>query len=181
MGQELPVILVVEKEGGDLQSSSRLLHQRFKVVTCPVESVALEYSRYNYNATIFYDTSPFRSSDHDPLVVGIDLQERCGGLVPTIRGTNGDDVLQGTNKRDVMMGLGGNDVIRGGNGDDLICGGAGTDVVEGGNGQDVVLGGFGDDVLHGDNGDDHLVGGPGTDVLDGGRGDNVLEQEGAES
>ena len=39
------------------------------------ESVALEYSRYDYNATIFYDTSAFRSSDHDPVVVGLDLPE----------------------------------------------------------------------------------------------------------
>ncbi|MDF2576513.1 MAG: multifunctional nuclease/2,3-cyclic-nucleotide, partial [Agromyces sp.] len=38
-----------------------------------VESIALEYSRHNYNVTNFYDESPFRSSDHDPLVVGIDL------------------------------------------------------------------------------------------------------------
>ncbi|MBA8815413.1 5'-nucleotidase [Microbacterium halimionae] len=38
-----------------------------------VESIALEYSRYNYNATIFYDESPYRSSDHDPVVVGLDL------------------------------------------------------------------------------------------------------------
>jgi 5'-nucleotidase len=40
-----------------------------------VESVALEYSRYNDNATLFYDSSPFRSSDHDPLIVGVDLPE----------------------------------------------------------------------------------------------------------
>ncbi len=38
-----------------------------------VEPVALEYSRYNYNATDFYDAGPYRSSDHDPLVVGLDL------------------------------------------------------------------------------------------------------------
>ncbi|RWR22232.1 ExeM/NucH family extracellular endonuclease [Microbacterium enclense] len=37
------------------------------------ESIALEYSRYNYNATNFYDTSAFRSSDHDPVLVGVDL------------------------------------------------------------------------------------------------------------
>ncbi|UPK75453.1 ExeM/NucH family extracellular endonuclease [Nocardioidaceae bacterium SCSIO 66511] len=37
-----------------------------------VEPVAYEYSRYNYNATKLYDESPFRSSDHDPIVVGID-------------------------------------------------------------------------------------------------------------
>ncbi|GAB3158951.1 ExeM/NucH family extracellular endonuclease [Myceligenerans halotolerans] len=39
------------------------------------EPVANEYSRYNYNATILYDESPFRSSDHDPLLVGLDLGE----------------------------------------------------------------------------------------------------------
>lgn len=38
-----------------------------------VESVALEYSRYNYNATDFYQPTPYRSSDHDPLVVGLQL------------------------------------------------------------------------------------------------------------
>ncbi len=34
------------------------------------ESIALEYSRYNYHGTLFYDDSPYRSSDHDPVVVG---------------------------------------------------------------------------------------------------------------
>ena len=38
------------------------------------ESIALEYSRYNYNATNFYDASPYRSSDHDPVVVGFALK-----------------------------------------------------------------------------------------------------------
>ena len=37
-----------------------------------VEPVALEYSRFNYNATDFYNQSPYRASDHDPLVVGLD-------------------------------------------------------------------------------------------------------------
>jgi 5'-nucleotidase len=32
------------------------------------ESIALEYSRYNYHGTIFYDPSPYRASDHDPVV-----------------------------------------------------------------------------------------------------------------
>jgi 5'-nucleotidase len=34
------------------------------------ESVALEYSRFNYNTTNLYDASPYRSSDHDPEIVG---------------------------------------------------------------------------------------------------------------
>lgn len=36
------------------------------------ESVAMEYSRYNYHATDFYQEGPFRSSDHDPVIVGVD-------------------------------------------------------------------------------------------------------------
>lgn len=36
------------------------------------EPVAYEYSRYNYNVLDLYDESPYRSSDHDPILVGID-------------------------------------------------------------------------------------------------------------
>lgn len=45
-----------------------------------MESIAYEYSRYNGNATNFYDAGPFRSSDHDPALVGIALEEQ---LTPT--------------------------------------------------------------------------------------------------
>ena len=37
------------------------------------ESVAYEYSRRHYNATDFYAPDPFRSSDHDPIKVGFNL------------------------------------------------------------------------------------------------------------
>jgi len=39
------------------------------------EAIAYEYSRYNYNATNLYDDGPFRASDHDPVVVGLDLPD----------------------------------------------------------------------------------------------------------
>ena len=39
------------------------------------ESVGREYSRYNTNATLLYDESVFRSSDHDPTLVGYDPVE----------------------------------------------------------------------------------------------------------
>ena len=38
-----------------------------------VESIALEYSRHNNNVTDFYQPDPYRSSDHDPMLVGLDL------------------------------------------------------------------------------------------------------------
>jgi uncharacterized protein len=143
---------------------------------------AVESFAYQYDGDpALYAVDPFRSSDHDPLVLGIDLEERCASLLPTIRGTDGADVLTGTSGRDVIMGLGGNDVIRGGNADDVICGGAGNDTLSGDNGADLLLGGFGDDVLGGGNGNDTLTGGPGTDVLNGGSGANQFQQEGPES
>ena len=37
------------------------------------ESIALEYSRYNYHGTIFHAPDAFRSSDHDPVIVGLTL------------------------------------------------------------------------------------------------------------
>ena len=143
---------------------------------------AVESFAYQYDGDpALYAPNQFRSSDHDPLVLGVDLEERCAGLIPTIRGTDGPDVLNGTSGIDVIMGLGGADVIRGANAEDVICGGAGNDTLRGENGRDVLLGGFGDDVLFGGNGDDMLTGGPGTDLLNGGSGINQLEQEGPES
>ncbi|WP_322098168.1 ExeM/NucH family extracellular endonuclease [Nakamurella alba] len=36
------------------------------------ESIALNYSRYNYHGTLFWDpATPFAASDHDPVVVGL--------------------------------------------------------------------------------------------------------------
>ncbi len=142
-----------------------------------VESFAYQYS----GDPALYAANPYRSSDHDPLVLGIDLRERCDGLRPTILGTAGDDVLRGTNGRDVIMGLGGNDRIDGANGDDVICGGAGDDAIEGGNGVDTLLGGFGNDSLRGGNGGDRLIGGPGDDVLGQDNGRGWEQQEGPES
>ncbi|MCZ2826729.1 MULTISPECIES: ExeM/NucH family extracellular endonuclease [unclassified Modestobacter] len=150
-----------------------------------VESFAYQYS----GDPALYAADPYRSSDHDPLLLGIDLQEPvvepepllCQGLEPTLVGTEGDDVLRGGNGVDVIMGLGGNDTVTGGNGADVICGGDGDDVLRGGNGDDVLLGGAGDDELRGDNGSDTLIGGPGTDLLDQGRGKGSEEQDGAGS
>ncbi len=142
-----------------------------------VESFAYQY----VGDPALYAPDPYRSSDHDPLVLGIDLEERCQGLLPTITGTNGDDVLRGTASVDVIMGLGGDDVLTGGNGNDVICGGAGNDALSGDNGDDVLSGGSGNDTLNGANGDDVLIGGPGTDVLTQGRGTGSATQEGVES
>lgn len=44
-----------------------------------VESVALEYSRYNNNVTNYYSADQYRASDHDPVVVGLNLPLASAG------------------------------------------------------------------------------------------------------
>jgi len=111
--------------------------------------------------------------------------ERCHGRVATIVGTDGDDVLHGTAKRDVVWAGRGDDKIYGNLGNDLLCGGPGSDLVHGGRGNDVVDGGAGDrDRAIGDLGDDKVLGGTGDydevagdlgiDVVNGGPGDYDL-------
>ena len=139
-----------------------------------VESFAYQY----VGDPALYAADPFRSSDHDPLVLGIELEERCQGLLPTIVGTDGDDALVGTDGIDVIMGLGGADVLTGGRSADVICGGAGNDSLAGDQGDDVLSGGFGDDSLDGGQGADALVGGPGDDALVQGHGAGDQEQDG---
>ncbi|MDO5494763.1 MAG: ExeM/NucH family extracellular endonuclease [bacterium] len=38
-----------------------------------VEALALEYSRYNYNVTNFHAPDAYRSSDHDPMKIGLNI------------------------------------------------------------------------------------------------------------
>ncbi len=120
-----------------------------------------------------------RSSDHDPVVVGLNLRipdnPTCNGLAATIIGTNGDDVIVGTNKADVIVTFGGNDTITGGNGADVICSGFGDDVIDGGNGKDYIDAGAGDDVVDGGNGKDVIFGGADDDYLDGGKGKDDID------
>src|SRR3954453_3517631 len=53
-------------------------------------------------------------------------------LPATVVGTDGNDVIRGTEGPDVIVGGGGNDGIWGLGGYDAICGGLGNDQVDGG-------------------------------------------------
>lgn len=90
--------------------------------------------------------------------------------ISPIRGTAGDDTLEGGPARDVMTGLSGNDTLRGGAGNDILSGDQGNDVLLGGQGDDQLSGGRGDDLLKGGSGNDVLTGGQGTDRYFGGAG-----------
>lgn len=80
-----------------------------------------------------------------------------------INGTDGDDEILGTNKKDIINGLGGDDRLDGRKGNDILRGGEGDDELEGEDGNDKLIGGAGDDELEGGSGADKLTGGAGVD------------------
>lgn len=104
-----------------------------------------------------YTPTPYRSSDHDPVIVGANLFSP----LTTTNGGNGNDTLNGASGRDQ---------INGGNGDDSLSGGNGSDTLNGGNGNDILLGQVSNDRLIGGNGDDVLYAGFSNDTLLGGSG-----------
>jgi Ca2+-binding RTX toxin-like protein len=90
-------------------------------------------------------------------------------------GTTGDDVIPGSNDRDLVFGLGGDDRIDGGNLGDCLDGGDGADRLDGGTSDDILVGGPGNDTLIGGEGKDELYGGDGDDVLTGAQGNDRLD------
>lgn len=114
------------------------------------------------------------ASDHDPLLVRLDLTPRCNGERATIFVENGQVVggpLDGRSFRGVLVGTFGRDVIVGTDGPELVTSLPGGDLVCAEGGADTVVGGFGPDELFGGPGNDRLLGGLGFgDLLDGGEG-----------
>jgi predicted extracellular nuclease len=104
---------------------------------------ALDYNLdFGRSPSIFDANVATRVSDHDPLLIGLNLgattaptptptptpaptpivAPSTGG---TVNGTTGNDVLQGAGGNDILVGGGGNDTLTGGNGRDLAVFGAG--------------------------------------------------------
>ena len=106
-------------------------------------TVAIRVGRYNVEVDFASPAAEARSSA--AIRPQVFSYQTCGGLIPTILGTGGDDVLTGTPGDDVIVGGAGNDVIGGGGGNDTICGGAGRDRISGGPGRDFISGGPGHD------------------------------------
>jgi len=106
-----------------------------------------------------YTETPYRSSDHDPVLVGINLSS----TLTVINGGNGNNTLNGTSGRDKLNGGNGNDTLNGGNGNDILNGDNGNDILNGGVSNDILVGGNGDDLLNGGQGNDNLTGGKGSD------------------
>ncbi len=119
-----------------------------------------------------YTATPYRSSDHDPVIVGANLFSS----ITTQNGGNGKDTLNGTSGRDELNGGNGDDILNGGNGSDKLNGDNGNDTLTGGISSDILVGGNGDDLLNGGQGNDTLTGGSGSDrfLLAGGTGTDTI-------
>ena len=98
----------------------------------------------------------------------------CRGVVASLAGTAGNDVIAGTPGRDVIVTFQGDDTIVSLAGRDLVCAGSGVDYVGSGPAADRVFGGAGGDRLLGRGGPDVLKGGAGPDALKGNRGADRL-------
>jgi Ca2+-binding RTX toxin-like protein len=104
--------------------------------------------------------------------------------VVSVVGSAGSVSVQGLAARTELIAADASDslTVRGLDGDDVLDGsplaaGAITLTEDAGNGNDVLIGSAGDDVLLGGAGDDVLLGGAGQDTLDGGPGNNVVIQD----
>ncbi|MCC5669371.1 ExeM/NucH family extracellular endonuclease [Nostoc sp. CHAB 5784] len=106
-----------------------------------------------------YTETPYRSSDHDPVLVGINLSS----TLTVINGGNGNNPINGTSGRDELNGGNAKDTLNGGNGNDILNGNNGNDILNGGVSNDILVGGNGDDLLNGGQGNDNLTGGKGSD------------------
>ncbi len=131
-----------------------------------------------------FASDPYRSSDHDPVIIGINLPDApgCFGNRATIYVEDGIIIggpqngetylgmLLGTDGNDIIVGTLQSDHIEGFDGNDTICALAGHDTVYAGDGHDIVDGDIGDDQLFGEDGHDSLYGIVGFDTVVGGDG-----------
>ena len=80
-------------------------------------------------------------------------------------GQYGPSLIDGTDGDDVIVGSDGDDRIDAGSGDDVVCGGPGHNHIHGGPGNDVLLGFSDHDHLDGGEGHDTVVGYGGDDTI----------------
>jgi Ca2+-binding RTX toxin-like protein len=123
----------------------------------PAVSPVLIFANYSDTAQF---TPPFVNKQLSLSLVG---NVTCGGLTPTIAGTDGDDDIVGTSGNDVIVALDGEDSVRADGGKDVVCGGGDSDTLRGGTGNDKLYGDTGADVLKGGKGTDTCIGGPSID------------------
>ncbi|WP_199350044.1 ExeM/NucH family extracellular endonuclease [Nostoc flagelliforme] len=136
------------------------------------EPLILDYNQ-EFNPPGLYEPTPYRSSDHDPVLIGAQLAINLS----VFNGSNGKDTLNGTSGRDELNGRNDTDILNGGNGNDTLNGDNGNDILLGQISNDILNSGNGDDLLNGGQGQDTLLGGNGNDrfVLAAGEGSDTIQ------
>jgi Ca2+-binding RTX toxin-like protein len=119
---------------------------------------------------------PVYGTDGDDLLVGTECADQIDGRGghDNIDARGGDDIVDGGDGDDHIVGGSGDDTLRGGDSDDVIFGGSGNDRISGGCGNDRLFGDEGDDTIFGDAGHDLIFGGSGDDLAMGGSGDDTI-------
>ena len=162
--------VVLRSAGSPLQMPDLAVHR--DTISCAARSPSLPYR------SIRIDANDAVTGD-----CGSDVSVYTSSVV-VVRGTDGDDSLNGSYYPTNLYGLGGDDRFfgsgtqkarsDGGPGNDtfdiggLLLGGPGDDVLRSRPAGSLAVrqdGGPGDDKLQGQNGGDRLVGGPGTDAI----------------
>ncbi len=110
----------------------------------------------------------------DTYTSGTDEVPECNGRQPSIVGTAGGGVVNGTSGNDVIWVPAGSYTINAGNGNDVICTGPGTNTVLAGAGNDVVIASDGDDTIDGGAGNDRIDTGGGTNIVNAGAGNDTV-------
>ncbi|MDP3987987.1 MAG: calcium-binding protein [Candidatus Levybacteria bacterium] len=109
--------------------------------------------------------------------IAVEVPQECRNIHFSgnpIFGTQGRDVIRGTNGNDLIFAFEGDDVVNGSNGDDCVVGGPGNDTINNSNGNDVIFGNEGNDRLNGSNGNDIILGGSGNDTIKGSNGNDQI-------
>jgi len=162
------------------------------------EPDAFDYNLdFGRDPDLFNGQEPFRTSDHDPVIIGLDLFSEAEEP-NVIEGTRNDDNIRGTNGNDLIFANNGNDIVNALDGDDTVEGGRGGDIIRGGAGDDVlaadrvdrfqdfdgevseIRGGAGNDTIYGGSKDDLLIGGAGDDTIFGKGGDDEIRGTGGD-
>ena len=117
---------------------------------------------HRYNTPI--DCKDFASRSRDDN--SADAMRFGGTTMPTINGTDGNDVLTGSSGSDTLNGLGGDDVLSVSSGTNTLNGGDGNDTLNGGRGTDTLNGGDGNDTINANGGGIYVVtGGADDDII----------------
>ncbi len=86
----------------------------------------------------------------------------------SVLGTPENDVLKGSDAKELFVSFSGDDTVLGGGRANIIFGDQGNDSIYGGKGADIAYGGKGNDLIWGDRASDTLIGDLGDDSLFGG-------------